>query len=366
MIEGTLAKPGGGKGKPPPFRVTVPSVDVDWKGFAGHFDEQGKDIDENGEDARHIVVPLNTNGVADIRQILLNSPFDDDEREGRLTFPYGKRVNPDISLGWEANGVLKLIRMDGTSRIPIPNPWNINARDFDNPRQWPLLFEVAPLQATKSFTISAEGQEDDVKDKALDRIHGRVVNVDIDVDSDYDGDIDDEDEPLETVQGGVACVGEDNLTGINLAIAPDLTQLPGKLTLSATKSGNRIRVWQDGQRTTELVLPKTWRNVGQIPGTLYVEGLEASAAMRDVELTLEYDETPVGTPQGRQHLFKCEDKIALTIINVDLIGYAAWRGMEDKRVPDEEEFDPGFLVTTDSPNPLMAKLTFKAIPLAVT
>ena len=47
-----------------------------------------------------------------------------------------------------------------------------------------------------------------------------------------------------------------------------------------------------------------------------MEGLEASAAMRDVELTLEYDETPAGSPQDRQHLFKCEDRIRLTVVAI--------------------------------------------------
>ena len=154
--------------------------------------------------------------------------------------------------------------------------------------------------------------------KVLDTIHGRIVNVDIDVDSDYDGDIDEADESLEETQGGFVGVGAENLTPIRLSFGPLLAQLPGKLTLSATKGGDKIRIWQDAQRTTEVPLPKVWRNGAQIPPTLYVEGVAPSANVRDVELTLEYDEVPKGTPQDKQYLFKCSDKIALTVVKVEM------------------------------------------------
>ena len=155
--------------------------------------------------------------------------------------------------------------------------------------------------------------------KVLDTIHGRIVNVDIDVDSDYDGDIDDADEPLEETQGGFVGVGAENLTPIRLSFGPLLAQLPGKLTLSATKGGDKIRIWKDAQRTTAVPLPKVWQNGVQIPPTLYVEGVTPSANVRDVELTLEYDEVPEGTPQNKQYLFKCSDKIALTVVKIEMI-----------------------------------------------
>ena len=153
--------------------------------------------------------------------------------------------------------------------------------------------------------------------KVLDTIHGRIVNVDIDVDSDYDGDIDDADEPLEETQGGFVGVGAENLTPIRLSFGPLLAPIPGKLTLSATKGGDKIRIWKDAQRTTAVPLPKVWQNGVQIPPTLYVEGVTPSANVRDVELTLEYDEVPEGTPQDKQYLFKCSDKIALTVVKVE-------------------------------------------------
>ncbi|MDX9976260.1 MAG: hypothetical protein RBU21_25010, partial [FCB group bacterium] len=96
MIDGTIVKQGaggggGGGGAADPFRVTVPSVDVDWVGFAASGDE-------NGEETRFVIVPFNTNRVDDIRGVKLNDPFDDDERNLRPNFPYGHPVNPDITL----------------------------------------------------------------------------------------------------------------------------------------------------------------------------------------------------------------------------------------------------------------------------
>ncbi|MCR5380285.1 MAG: hypothetical protein K6G44_04815, partial [Lentisphaeria bacterium] len=90
------------------------------------------------------------------------------------------------------------------------------------------------------------------------------------------------------------------------------------LKLSATNGGNHIRLWRDAQRSDQVALPTVWQNPSQMPTTLYVEGVAPSANVRDVELTLEYDEVPEGTPQDKQYLFKCSDKIKLTVVKVDL------------------------------------------------
>lgn len=45
-IDGTVTKPApgsGGKGEPPPFHVTVPAVDIDWKGYTAWSDEPNED-----------------------------------------------------------------------------------------------------------------------------------------------------------------------------------------------------------------------------------------------------------------------------------------------------------------------------------
>jgi hypothetical protein len=200
MIDGTITKPGGGAGTalPPPFSVTVPSVDVDWWGFSNP-------ADEDGEETRFIIVPLNTNRVDDIRWLRLADPYDDDQRNGRPTFPYGKPVNPDITLHWEAGNTLGLLNGDKT----FANGTTINARIA----AWPLDFTVEPLQPAVTFKIFARGQVDNVTgEKAVDNIHGRVVNVDLDVETDGQPGITDDDERREETHGGYACVCTNNLT----------------------------------------------------------------------------------------------------------------------------------------------------------
>ncbi|MGI6496482.1 MAG: hypothetical protein ACOX5G_10435 [Kiritimatiellia bacterium] len=156
---GTFEEPTGGGGGLPPFRVTVPSVDVDWAGFAGP-------ADENGEEARFVVVPLNTNKADDIRGIKLHDPFDDDQRNDRPRFPHGKPVHPDITLHWEAGNPLALL--GGTT--VYTDKIEIDAGEVD----WPLDYAVIPRHSAISFAIAAEGQAAE-GGKAVDIVHGRVV-----------------------------------------------------------------------------------------------------------------------------------------------------------------------------------------------
>ncbi len=103
----------------------VLSVDVDWEGLAAP-------ADENGEEARFVVVPLNTNGVDDIRRILLWDPYDDDERNKRPNFPHPAPVHPDITLDWDARDAFLLVewadraggRLDLNSGVASAVPTN--------------------------------------------------------------------------------------------------------------------------------------------------------------------------------------------------------------------------------------------------
>lgn len=80
--------------------------------------------------------------------------------------------------------------------------------------------------------------------------------------------------------------------------------LNGPVTLSAT-GGNPVKLYQDAGRTTVVTLPKTW-DASELPKTLYVEGVQVSGGVRDVELQLEY--TGPGGP--------CEDGVKLTVFCV--------------------------------------------------
>ena len=129
----------------------------------------------------------------------------------------------------------------------------------------------------------------------------------------YCGQITDDDEPFEENPGGYVGVGTNSLATVNLRVAPD--NLPGKVILSANVDDTRIRHWRNADRTGEVVLPKEWANAGAVPSVLYVEGVANSIAARDIALTLTYDENP---PVQNNPLFKCEDKVQLTFVKVEV------------------------------------------------
>lgn len=153
-----------------------------------------------------------------------------------------------------------------------------------------------------------------------------------------------------------------SLAPIKLKVAP--VGLPGRVTLPAPMGGERIKVWQNADRTGEVVLPKEWNSVTNVPSVLHVEGVTNSITARDIALTLTYDENP---PNQNNPLFKCEDRVRLTIVKVDLEGYEAWRENDGDVVPADEEEDPGFLVTQKydvvggSYDPLEAKIIAKGL-----
>ena len=93
-------------------------------------------------------------------------------------------------------------------------------------------------------------------------------------------------------------------------------------------------MWQNPNRIDQITLPKTW-NAGAQPGALYVEGVAASAAARDVELKLEYDETPLRDNSG---LFKCEDRVKLTVLKVDM---DIANGQGGSLIDEDNEETPG-------------------------
>jgi len=237
--------------------------------------------------------------VPAIRWLRVNIPYDD------YTL-----VHPVLTLHWAGANDLRLLREDGTL---FANGGQIDSRAVPS---WPIRFRAEPLAPTTECIVRVLGEADNVTgEKAVDTIHARVVNVDLDVDANHDGAITVADEPLEETAGGYVCVGTNSLTPITLTLAPK-PGLPGKLTLSANVGDTRIKVWQDAGRTVRVTLPKVWIAGAAIPGTLHVEGITPSAVARDVELRLEYDENPAGQSNP---LFKCEDRVRLTVLKVDLI-----------------------------------------------
>ena len=107
--------------------------------------------------------------------------------------------------------------------------------------------------------------------------------------------------------------GQVTQTPIRLTLQP--AGLPDRVILSANVGDTRIRLWRNANRTGEIVLPKTWNTIAATPSVLHVEGVTNSITARDIALTLTYDENP---PNKSNPLFKCEDRVRLTVFKVDI------------------------------------------------
>lgn len=158
----------------------------------------------------------------------------------------------------------------------------------------------------------------------------------------------------------------------------------GKLTLELTKGAGKVRVWTQATKGTELSLPKTWTiGVDQIPGGLFIEGINASLTERDIEFKLTFSQgngtvqdTVLGTvvkleftphnittdrqqfvPQNPPNINRLERRIR---INSQLVDHVARRIIKARTVPPlagrrgQWSFTPvgdfrGFLPSPSSP-----------------
>ncbi|RLD57034.1 MAG: hypothetical protein DRJ01_14435 [Bacteroidetes bacterium] len=151
-------------------------------------------------------------------------------------------------------------------------------------------------------------------------------DFDMDIDADYDGNIDDDDDDIEESSGGIVSVnqdddndnntldknesgtvsGENDLEKIELAISP----MPnaGNVVLTAITGGSKIKIWENANKVTQIILPKTWNLENDtIPDSIYVEGVAGSSSQRDIELQLCYENSSI-----------LRDKIKITSIKVDI------------------------------------------------
>jgi hypothetical protein len=102
-----------------------------------------------------------------------------------------------------------------------------------------------------------------------------------------------------------ATPGEDDL----IALTVSGEAATGTLELSAVFPVGSAKLYQGSDRTGLIALPMAWTLPSpEIPATLYVEGVGASAALADVEFELLY--TGDGTP--------CNDRVRFTVLGVAL------------------------------------------------
>jgi len=103
---------------------------------------------------------------------------------------------------------------------------------------------------------------------------------------------------------------ENDLLVLQISAQPD--DLEGEFRLQVTYTGEgRIKFWDTMSKQVEISLAggQTTFQPGDLPDQLYVEGTENSAALRDVEIELEF--VPAGEQGGT-----CSDKVKLSVTPV--------------------------------------------------
>lgn len=325
-IAGSLTRSGSESGRKPVFRATVPAVDVDWQGREDGWDE-------NDEDTWARLCSM-TAGQDERARLVVRRPQDD------LSLVSGR-----MTIECRPADVARLLKTDGT-------PWGGTAIAVS---ATPLTLLVDPLRPG-TFTVTLRGTSDGQGGQPTDYLVGRVVRVDLDVDTNGDGMISDADDAREETPGCFFGVSTNALVPIALTMEP--ADRPGRLTLSASYGGERIRVWKTRARTGEIRLPKTWNAGDTVPNMLYVEGVSPSELVRDVELCLAYDDDPDGRGDEER---TCEDKIHLTVVEMELITPAG----DPVNAPVlSGEGQNEFTYSTDNPGVLTMNLRARVTPWA--
>jgi hypothetical protein len=146
-------------------------------------------------------------------------------------------------------------------------------------------------------------------------------------------------EDREETEGGYVCVGTNCLTKVTISPVQSTKRFSGKVKLTATQVGAKIRLWQDQARTQEITtFPKEYSTPSGLPTNLWVEGIAPSGALRDVELKVSY------TVNGKT----TEDKVKLTVMRVRITAYrpttegpAYNNPFQRREIPDAQEETPG-------------------------
>jgi len=89
---------------------------------------------------------------------------------------------------------------------------------------------------------------------------------------------------------GGGYVALNNVAEISLGFDPSYPTLnSGKARLEAVSGGNKITVWYEQTKETQVTLPKEWLfSRLPPPQTLWVEGIETSSSLNDVQLKLSF------------------------------------------------------------------------------
>jgi hypothetical protein len=137
-------------------------------------------------------------------------------------------------------------------------------------------------------------------------------------------------------------VGENDLVPLTIVVNGEQT---GTLTLDAISGANRVKLYENPDRSNPVSLPQSWPLLGlpkTFAVTLYVEGVDASAAVRDVEFLLEFNSI-AGT--------FCEDTVLLTSYQLWLkeVHFAGLKNRKLRRDTDSMPFSAPHWQDNSSP-----------------
>jgi len=98
---------------------------------------------------------------------------------------------------------------------------------------------------------------------------------------------------------------EDDLVKLTLEKVQPET-VTGPITLQAT-GGSKIKIWESETKGgSPITLPKTYSTPTDLPTELWIEGVDTSSTVRDIELVFDYSGHPF------------DDKIKMTVLQVDI------------------------------------------------
>jgi hypothetical protein len=112
---------------------------------------------------------------------------------------------------------------------------------------------------------------------------------------------------------GGGYVALNNVAEISLGFDPSYPTLnSGKARLEAVSGGNKITVWYEQTKETQVTLPKEWLfSRLPPPQTLWVEGIETSSSLNDVQLKLSFID-----PYTSETID--DDTTEFTVVNVEI------------------------------------------------
>ncbi|HCU35512.1 MAG TPA: hypothetical protein DGT21_08650 [Armatimonadetes bacterium] len=121
---------------------------------------------------------------------------------------------------------------------------------------------------------------------------------------------DDNDNDTEDNADAGQVTGEDDLKTLTVSWDEDaLAGHTGTLQLDLVSGGAKVKVWEEGDKQTQVTLPVVWDPTDDQPIVYYVEGYEVSGSMQDIDFKLswlEANRNPV------------EDSAKATVVRVDL------------------------------------------------